>query len=197
MVIFIYICCMRNEYTIFLILLNSVLFAQGNSIRSEPTQINAFTSYGYALEFNAGFSQSYIFGIQYNEHLISFRYTSGREWATPTNILSGYVYPNRLIRSMSLMYNNHYSEFFRMGFGVALSRGNTRGETIMVDQTGDRSVTWHEDISYVSIGASYDLTAIPVKYKGLQVELFLRGEVNFYRFYNTIGIGLGYTFPNF
>lgn len=189
---------MRYLVIIFLLLFKAPLVAQVYNQESNSTPLNAFASYGIGLEFNGGYSQSYILGVKFDEHLLSFRYVEGREWSNPGVAFGGsYVYPYRVIRSMSLMYNNLYSEYFRMGFGASLTRGNVRGETLIVDLSGTNTVTWHEDISYVTVGATYDLTAIPFEYKGLQIEVFLRGEVNFFRFYNTIGIGLGYTFPNF
>lgn len=189
---------MRRRYIFLLLLFSATAHAQVNVNQTEPKKINAFTSYGLALELNGGYSQSYLMGVAFEEHLFTFRYTDGREWTRPSVSLGGsYEYPYRVIRSMSLMYNNIYNEHLRMGFGASLSRGNMRGDLLMVDLTGDKSVTWYEDISYVSIGATYDITVIPFILERLQFELFIRGEVNFNRFYNTIGIGLGYTFPNF
>lgn len=189
---------MRRKYIFLLVLFTATVYAQVNVNQTEPKKINAFTSYGLALEFNGGYSQSYLIGVAFEEHLFTFRYTDGREWTSPRASLGGsYEYPYRVIRSMSLMYNNIYSEHLRMGFGASLSRGNMRGEQLFVDLSGDKSVIWYEDISYVTIGATYDLTIIPFIIERLQIEIFLRGEVNFNRFYNTIGIGLGYTFPNF
>ncbi len=160
--------------------------------------LHLYSSYGYALELNGGNAQNLLIGVKINDGLLHIRYTSGKEWSNYAGLSQSISYPIRSLESWGVMYARSYDDLVRFGAGIGLSRGNRRGQLIGSDRTSDGTeVLWYDDFAYRSAAFLFEAAIIPYSMKGFNLEIFLRGEYNGARTHAILGVGIGYTLPNF
>ena len=162
------------------------------SLDEEKRFFRAAAGVGY--ELNHGLFQGVDVSLEYESYAIGIRYYWGQEYPL-INLLNITSYPLRDIQSFGLLYYIKPHELVRIGFGLASTRGNARGELIDVEVSGSRTFYWNEDIRYRAVTMSLDATLSFYEYKNLGFDAFFRGELAPRRLYGVVGLGISLFLP--
>lgn len=149
---------------------------------------------GLGYELNHGLFRGIDVSLEYEDYALGFRYYWGQEYPL-VNLLNQVSYPIRDIQSFGVLYYAKLHESFRLGFGLASTRGNARGELIDIDNNSTPSSYFYEDFRYRAVSISFDMTYGFLEYKNFGADVFLRSEILPKRIYVVVGLGLSVFLP--